>query len=234
MKIQLENLHSSYQGRNVLRDVSASFLPQLHFLIGLNGSGKTTLLHCIAGLQPFEGTLWIGDNKLNSLTPLEKARQVALVPQQLSLSFPLRIFDFVLNGRFPHLSWWGQYNKTDLEVARQSLNQVGMYGFRDRFVREISGGELQKVLLARALCQSTPILLLDEPAQSLDPKNRAWLYAFLHVLSTSGKTIICTTHDLEALAQPEARILALKEGAIVFDQQGNPPSHQWLMENVYS
>lgn len=187
----------------------------------------------MAGLHDFDGGLQLETQSLPELSSTERARLIALVPQQLSLAFPIRIFDFVLNGRFPHLNWWGQYSKEDTEIARQSLAEVGMQAFENRYLKEISGGELQKVLLARAICQQTPVLLLDEPAQSLDPKNRIWLYSFLHQYSQKGKTIICTTHDLEALETPDARVLALKDGQIVYDGVGENLRKEWLMEEVY-
>ncbi|MFK7923373.1 MAG: ABC transporter ATP-binding protein [Bacteroidia bacterium] len=218
MRIQLTHLSTHYQNRNVLRDVSVSFLPGLHYLIGANGSGKTTLLHILAGLQAYSGQVSIGDNELSKLDSKSLAQQLALVPQKLSLPFRIKVKDYILMGRFPYLNWLGEYKQEDHDKASAVMADLGLDGFAERDIQALSGGELQKVLLARGLCQETPILVLDEPAQSLDPWQQSWLYERLDELA--DRTIICATHDVEALQNPKAQVTAIRSGELLFQKEG--------------
>jgi len=220
LKIEVTHLSTRYQNRNVLRDVSVSFLPGLHYLIGANGSGKTTLLHILSGLQPYTGNVIIGEAELNTLNRKNLAQQLALVPQKLSLPFRVKVKDYILMGRFPYLNWLGEYKQTDRDKASQVMGDLGLAGFAERDIQQLSGGELQKVLLARGLCQETPILILDEPAQSLDPWQQAWLYERLDALANGKRTIICATHDAEALDNNKARVAAIREGELLFQMAG--------------
>ncbi|MEL6594163.1 MAG: ABC transporter ATP-binding protein, partial [Bacteroidota bacterium] len=180
MQITLNQLTAHYQNRSVLRDVSVSFVSGLSYLIGANGSGKTTLLHCLAGLHPFGGDILLDGKALPSGRNL--AQMIALVPQRIELPFRFSVEEYVLMGRFPYLNWLGTYQPEDRERARQAMSDLGISGFAERSLQQLSGGELQKVLLARAICQDTPVLLLDEPAQSLDPWQQNWLYQQLEAL----------------------------------------------------
>ena len=220
MPLSVVQLNARYRNRNVLGDVSVSFRSKLTYLIGANGSGKTTLLRCMAGLLPHEGEVILNQQPIKSLSRKEIAQQLAIVPQQFFPSFRIRVRDFVLSGRFPYLNWLGQYTRADYDKADQVLTELRLEGFSHRFVQELSGGELQKVLLARALCQDTPIMLLDEPAQSLDPFQKNWLYQKLTVLSQNGKTIVCATHDLAHLHQKDLSVIAIKSGRIFFHEAG--------------
>lgn len=228
MRIQVTQLSSHYQNRNVLRDVSVSFLPGLHYLIGANGSGKTTLLHILAGLQAYSGQVRIGEEELSKLDSKILAQRLALVPQKLSLPFRIKVKDYILMGRFPYLNWLGEYAQADHDKASTVMLEMGLDGFAERDIQSLSGGELQKVLLARGLCQDTPILVLDEPAQSLDPWQQAWLYERLDELAGGERTIICATHDPEALQNAEAEVSAIRNGELLFKKKGPIPKDDLL------
>lgn len=232
MSIQLHQVTVQPGKRSILRNVSLSFFNSLTYILGLNGSGKTTLLRTITGEIDFQGKVRIGEQDSSQLNARERALKLAVVRQRINLPFQVKIFDFVLMGRYAQLDWWGSYGNTDRRRVEEELDRMGVSDLRDRNLDEISGGELQKVLLARALVQDTPWLLLDEPGQQLDPRNRQELYKMLYDLSQEGKKILCSTHDREAVEQGESRIIGLKDGEVIYDQeQGNDWQTVW--ESVY-
>lgn len=215
-----------------MRNISLTLPSGIHYLIGLNGSGKTTLLKCLAGLIPFDGEIWVNDLPVHESRPGTLARQIAFVPQQLNISFRIPVYDFILTGRFPWLAWLGNYSARDHNAVKEWIDRLELNSLSGRYLDQISGGELQKVMLARAMVQETPLLLLDEPAQSLDPKNKAFLYDFLRKTAAKEKTIVCTTHDLEPLEDVSARIVGLKNGEIILERTGGLTAQE-AMELVY-
>ncbi len=232
MTLRLDKLSVSIRNRVILRDVSVSFPKGLSYLIGLNGCGKTTLLRCISQLLPYQGEIWLKDQPLKQFSPKMIARQLAVVPQHLNIPFKVKVYDFILMGRFPYLNWLGNYHSADHDSVNKSLAELQIEDLSGRNLDEISGGELQKVCIARALCQDTPVLLLDEPSQSLDPKNKAILYQQLEALGKSGKTLICVTHDLEPLENPDVQVIGLRAGEVVIQSTGGKIKSR-LMEEVY-
>ncbi|MDX2286719.1 MAG: ABC transporter ATP-binding protein [Bacteroidia bacterium] len=191
--------------------------PGLTYLAGVNGSGKTTLLKCIAGLRPFEGEIEAGGISQAAASPAAWARVVALAPQQALPPAHLTLSEFVCMGRFPWLKPWGAYSPQDLEAARRWMSRMGLSALPGRRTDELSGGEFQRAVLARTLCREAPVLLLDEPAQSLDPPARHGIYLLLQTLASQGLTVLCATHDPEALRMPGARVVGLREGRVVLD-----------------
>ena len=218
--------------REILRDVSLVFSPGLNYLVGLNGSGKTTLLNIISGSIPFEGEVKIADMPLSGFSSKSLSKLVAIVPQRLDLAFPVNVFDFVLMGRFPYLGWLGEYSPHDKDIATFALEKMKMADFRERDLQSLSGGEFQRVLIARGLSQETDIILLDEPAQSLDPLGKEEVYQILEGISGEGKTVICTTHDRYPMEHQEASFFGLNGGKLVLTEKG---SGMWekVMEKVY-
>ncbi len=149
----------------------------------------------------------------------ERALKLAVVSQRVNLPFQLNVLEFVLMGRYAKLDWWRSYGASDRKRVEEELERMGILGLKGREMNEISGGELQKVLLARALAQDTPWLLLDEPGQQLDPKSRKNLYQMLTDLSQEGKKIICSTHDREAVEAGNNRIIGMKDGEVVYSRE---------------
>ena len=227
-----KNIALSLKNRDILRDVSVSFDTGLHYLIGLNGSGKTSLIRCLLGLLPFQGQVLLANQNLDSVSSLARARKMAVVHQALHVPFRILVKDFTLMGRYPYLNWLGSYKQEDHELVNKQLERLGIADLAYRHLDEISGGELQKVFIARALAQNTPILILDEPAQSLDPKNKDFLYELLHQLASDDKLIICATHDLEPLKNPDARVIGMHSGKVVLDSKGGM-GRAFLMEQVF-
>ena len=218
--------------KKILGSVSCTLFGGLTYLIGLNGSGKTTLLRCLAGIAPYDGSIHLHQQELRQYAPRHLARQLAFVQQHINLPPHTETYDFVLMGRYPYLNWWGTYAAFDHQHCRQAMERLDVWELRNRRLTEISGGELQRVLLARALTQDTPLLLLDEPAQSLDPRHRRFVYQLLREVAAEGRTVICSTHDLEAIAVPGSRVIGLHAGDLIWDAPSGeiPPR---LLQAVY-
>jgi len=230
--ICLEDVSVDLGESPILHGLTFQFKSGLNFLIGLNGSGKTTLLKCITRDVAYHGKITLGKQNLKTLSPKAFARNIAIVHQTWNIPFRYKVIDFVMMGRFPFLAWWGGYQKSDYENVHNELQRMGVDHLAQRTLDEVSGGELQRVLLARALSQKTPLLLLDEPAQSLDPKGRVAIYRLLRKLASDDKTIICTSHDIDLLQVPDAYIWAIKDGKLIYQLRGNEFT-QSVMEDVY-
>ncbi|RMG59107.1 MAG: ABC transporter ATP-binding protein, partial [Bacteroidetes bacterium] len=139
--------------KRILESVSCQFLDGLTYLIGLNGSGKTTLLRCLAGIAPYEGNIFLRQKELRAYGQRSLARRLAFVQQHINLPAHIQTYDFVLMGRYPYLNWWGTYRAFDRAACRAAMERLEVWPLRERRLTEISGGELQRVLLARALTQ---------------------------------------------------------------------------------
>lgn len=185
-------------------------------ILGPNGSGKTTLLRCLTGgLQPLSGRIEIAGRDLCALSARELARLMAYVPQSTQSVFGHQVLDIVLMGRSAHLSPFRTPGKDDIEIARGALARVGAAHLAERSFSTISGGEKQLCLLARAIAQQTELLLLDEPAASLDFGNQARILDILAGLAADGLAIIMTTHHPDHAQQIGTSILAMRAGEAV-------------------
>ena len=226
-----EELSFSYGNLSVLHDVGLS-LERGSFtgLIGPNGCGKSTLLRILAGiLHPTKGRVLYDGRPLDAIPRRERATLLAYVPQQQRSVFPFTALEVVLTGRTPYGSRFRFESEPDREIAMRALADVGASHLAPRPVTELSGGEQQMVSVARALAQSAGILLLDEPAASLDLKHRAQLGSALRRLREErGLTALIVTHDLQMLDSGFDALFAMREGRIVAE---GPPS-EVLREDV--
>ncbi|UOG73313.1 ABC transporter ATP-binding protein [Hymenobacter tibetensis] len=184
---------------------------ELVCLLGPNGAGKSTLLRTLAGLQPpLSGQLHLADTALSSLSATERARQLSVVLTDRVEAGNLTVQDLVSLGRHPHTGWLGGLSTQDDAHVQAALAATGTTSFARRPVGELSDGERQKVLLARALAQDTPIVLLDEPTAHLDLPNRVALMRLLHQLARqTGKAILLSTHELDLALQAADRVWLL-------------------------
>jgi iron complex transport system ATP-binding protein len=228
-----EGLSFSYGSLEVVQDLSLS-LARGSFtgLIGPNGCGKSTLLRILAGiLEPAKGRVHYEGRALDEIPRRERATLIAYVPQQQRNVFPFTALEVVLTGRTPYGSRFRFESEADREIAMRALSDVGASHLASRPVTELSGGEQQMVSVARALAQNAGILLLDEPAASLDLKHRAQLGSALRRLQEErGLTALVVTHDLQMLDSSFDSLFVMREGRIV--AQG-PPS-EVLREEVLS
>ncbi len=213
MKITAQNIRLSYGARKILDNVHIS--GNAHEFIGLigpNGSGKSTLLKCIYRiLKPDAGQIFLDDTPLSSMSIKKSARCMAVVAQHNHYNFDFSVEEIVLMGRAPHKKALERDNAKDYEITRQALEKVGMAEFVSRSFTTLSGGEQQRVILARALAQQTPCLILDEPTNHLDITHQLQLMKLVKSLDV---TVISAIHDLNTAAMFCDRIYALKDGVI--------------------
>ncbi len=221
--IQLTDLHFSYGREPVLRGVSVRIEGGiLCGLFGPNGSGKTTLFKCCLNLlRSPRGTITLGGRDIRSLTVVETAKIVAYVPQQHKPPFPYLVKEVVLMGRTPHLGR-GIFDivGTHKAIAAESLDRVGILHLADRRYDQLSGGQRQLVLIARAIAQQTPVLVLDEPTSALDFSNQIRIWEILQELAREGRTVVACSHDPNHVAWFCDRVLVLSEGRVVVE--GHP------------
>ncbi|MDI6917372.1 MAG: ABC transporter ATP-binding protein [Thermoplasmatales archaeon] len=216
VKIRVENVSFSYDSVKVLKDITFEVDNEILGIIGPNGSGKTTLLKCISSiLKPRTGTIMLDNNELFTLNRKEIARSIGVVPQTASITFPLTVIDIVLMGRNPHKKRLEFETEKDIRIAENSLKATGIRHLANRLITELSGGELQKVIVARALAQEPKILLLDEPTAHLDINHQLEILEFIRNLNTEEKiTVISVFHDLNLAARFCDKLILLNQGKI--------------------
>lgn len=215
MRLIAEGLFFSRQGRPILRDLRLTLAPgRLVVVAGPNGVGKTTLIRLLLGLLPLDaGTIRLDGRDLADFTRHELARAVAYVPQGGLPSFPLTVFEAVLLGRRPHLAW--RPATTDLEYCAMALCRLGLDDLADRDLTALSGGQFQKVLIARALAQETASLFLDEPTASLDLRHQLEVLELLRGLARKeGKAVLASLHDINLARRFADDVLLLEPGRV--------------------
>ncbi len=204
-------------------------------LIGPNGAGKTTLLRAIIGAVGFEGSIAIEGKRSSTLKRRDLARSVALVPQHPVLPPGMRVVDYVLLGRTPHVHAVTGPSLQDFDVVAGVLEALSLTAFMDRDVTTLSGGELQRVVVARALAQESPILLLDEPTTSLDIGKQQEVLELVDSLRRERMlTVVSAMHDLTIAAQLPDRLVMLAEGSVVAEGDGPTVLDPLLIRTYYS
>lgn len=214
--LKIQNLSVSYGPRRILHDVSFEVHSgEVLALIGPNGAGKSTLIRAASGVIPYTGHVRTNGDDFAALSTLQRAKYIATVPQAVSLPPAYTVWETVLLGRTPYLGFLGQPSKKDEDIARESLARVSALPFAERRVGELSGGEQQRILLARALCQSTPILLLDEPTAHLDLQYQVGLLELVSELAHKDNlAVLVALHDLNLAAHYADRIALMVAGSI--------------------
>lgn len=200
MSIRLDHITLAYGSRTLLADICAEIAPgSLTALIGRNGTGKSTLLRAVAGLGPVTaGRIELCGHTLAGMTPRQRAETVSFVTTDKVRIANLACEDVVALGRAPYTNWIGRMQETDRAVVERALALVGMEAFARKTMDRMSDGECQRVMIARALAQDTPVMLLDEPTAFLDLPNRYELALLLRRLAhDEGKCILFSTHDLD-------------------------------------
>ena len=185
-------------------------------IIGPNGAGKTTLLRAVARLLPHDGTIRVDGVRVSSLSPKRLARLVAYVPQQPELPPDMTVGQYVLLGRTPHIGYFGVETAEDRSVCGDLLKSLDLAAMAERRLSTLSGGELQRLVLARALAQQAPVLLLDEPTSALDLGRRVEALELVDSLRRErGLTVLSALHDLTLAGQFADRLILLGEGRAV-------------------
>ncbi|HEX3001581.1 MAG TPA: ABC transporter ATP-binding protein [Methanoregula sp.] len=232
MNLKVENLSFRYNSHPVLQDIDCTAVPgEVVAILGPNGAGKTTLLRCLnASLRPRTGTVLVGEQDVLSLSRREIAQSMAYVPQHIE---PPRVtaFDAILLGRRPWIGW--DMQRDDILKVQSIIQQLGLSGLALRHVDAMSGGELQKVAIARALVQEPRVLLLDEPTSSLDLKNQHGIMQFIRsIVRIHNLTALMTLHDLNLALLYADKFLFIKDGT-VFGAGAVEVITPQLIEEVY-
>ena len=222
--IEIKNLNVHYGPRHILKNISLDVKPgEILALLGPNGSGKSTLIRALSGVTPVSSSdkgggtppLRLAGRDLGRLNAAARARLMAVVPQTVTLPPAFTVWETVLLGRTPYLNFLGQISAKDEAIARCALTKVDALSFAERRVGELSGGEQQRVLLARALAQSTPVLLLDEPTTHLDLQHQVGLLELVHKLARQENlTVLIALHDLNLAARYADRLALIVDGEI--------------------
>lgn len=213
MEISAENIHVLFDRKEILNGVDL-LAGDGRFIgvVGPNGSGKSTLLKCIYRvLKPTTGAIYLDDIALRNYSAKEAAKKIAVVAQHNLVGFDFTVQEMVLMGRAPHKNALDRDNAYDYQVVNDALKTAGMEAFKERSFSSLSGGEQQRVVLARALAQQTPCLILDEPTNHLDIKYQLQL---MRIVKESGCTIISAIHDLNIAARYCDEIYILSKGRI--------------------
>jgi iron complex transport system ATP-binding protein len=215
--LALESLAFGFPGRTVGRDVSFALEPgEVMCVLGPNGGGKTTLFRTVLGLLPkHDGVIRLQDREIENLSRSEIARRVGYVPQGHIGYFAFTVREFVLMGRTAHFGVFSAPGRMDRETAERSLESLGIAPLADSPVTEISGGERQLALVARALAQEPKLLVLDEPTASLDFGNQVRVLQRISALAASGISILFSSHDPDHAFLCARRALLLAEGRVL-------------------
>ena len=216
--INVKNLSHSFGEALVLKNISFQ-VPQRDFfiIIGPNGSGKTTLMKVISGiLKPQNGELKILNRPIDQYHRKALAKTIAFVPQMTFADFPFTVTEIVLMGRSPYLGILGLEQENDVEVASQAIAFTGLENLAHRKLDQLSGGEQQRVFIARAICQEPDIILLDEPTASLDLAYQVRIMDLMEKLKTEkGITVVMVSHDVNLAAMYADHLMLLHKGQVV-------------------
>jgi iron complex transport system ATP-binding protein len=215
--LKINNLSVFYGDRQILHDIQLEVKSaEIMVLLGPNGAGKSTLIRSISGVIPIRmGNIFVDQKDVTSLSTMERARHISVVPQAVSIPPAFTVWETVLLGRTPYLNFLGQTSAKDETIARQALEQVDVLHLTEKRMNEISGGEQQRVLLARTLAQDTPILLMDEPTTHLDISHQVDLLKLITKQAREKNlTVLIALHDLNLASMFADRIAIVQNGLL--------------------
>ncbi len=234
VRLEVKDVNFAYDSVNICDNINFEVNSgEIVSIIGPNGSGKTTILRCITKiLKPYVGGTFIDGKNLQKISYKELARLISYVPQNFNISFPFLVLEVLIMGRKPYIRW--HPSDEDLRIVKEILELMEMENLAYRYFDELSDGEKQKAMIARALVQKTPVLLLDEPTANLDIKHQ------LQVLSLIKKTtkendiaVLMAIHDINLAARFSDKILMLKKGKIAIAGQPDQVLTPHNIKTVY-
>ena len=230
--ISARNLHFGRDGHVILDDVDLDVPDgETVGLVGPNGSGKTTLLRLLYGAcKPDEGTILLDGTDITELRQGQLARRIAVVPQERPTTYSQTLADMVMLGRMPHQGLIRSHTRSDYHAVVDALNDVGLLAFAERPINSLSGGEMQRALIARALCQQTDHLLLDEPTNHLDLRYQLDVLAMIRQLQGTKVVVL---HDLNLASRFCDRIAVMANGRIVASGRPEQVLQGDLIRSVY-
>lgn len=216
-RIEIDNITFGYDKTPLFQNLSAEVADaEFCALMGPNGSGKTTLLKCICGLLPITaGEIRVNGKPITAYQTMELAKLISYVPQRQDNVFDISVYDLVMMGLYPYQKKWQLPTVEDDAVVCEMLERCNLTHLRGRLLRELSGGELQRSLIARAMAQQTPIMLLDEPLSNLDVSHRYEIMDILADLNRQGVMVIIIMHDFPIAIEYATHALLVKHGKVV-------------------
>lgn len=221
--LEVKNVSVALGGREIIKNVSFSAGKSENIsLIGTNGAGKTTLLRAVSSLLKYSGSVSAEGSDISLLSEKEKAKLISYVPQGAEITGDFEVRHFLELARYPYRRPWEKLSQEDKAAIEKAVELTGTALFTERKLATLSGGERQRILIAGAIAQETSILLLDEPLTYLDPVQRIAISEIIRKTTKTGKLVITVTHEINEALVFSDRILALKNGTLVFD--GKPDS----------
>jgi iron complex transport system ATP-binding protein len=234
--ILAENLWCGYPDHTVLRGIAFS-VEEGEFLgiLGPNGSGKTTLLHALSGILPFqEGRIEILGLPLDQIKPKQRARRIAVVTQDSEVRFPFTCEEVVRMGRYPHRKRWQLDSAEDMMAVQRAMALTDTAMLADRLITAVSGGERQRVIMAKTLAQEAKIMLLDEATSAMDVHRKLHMFKVLKQLHGNDKlTVVAVMHDVNLAALFCHRMIFIRDGCVVADGPSNSVLIPEVLEEVY-
>lgn len=233
--LRVKDLRAGYDATEIVHDVSFEVGDgEFACIIGANGCGKTTLLKNLLGLiKPFGGSVEMNGKDVLSMDEKEMARHFAYIPQAHTPPFPFAVRDVVLMGRTPHMGRLAVVSPKDRRIAYGALVQLGIEHLADETYTDLSGGQRQLVLIARALTQQPELLIMDEPTASLDFGNQQLVLSRMKTLAKSGMSVIMVTHDPDHALFCADRVIVMKEGSILLDGSSEETITTETLQEIY-
>lgn len=213
------NVNIAMGETTIVRDISFTVEPgEFVGIIGPNGAGKSTLLRGLRGIVPVTaGDVCLFEQPVDTLGHKQMARMAAYMQQEVNVGFGFTAEEVVLAGRYPYLKWWQNEREEDYRVARKYMAFTGVEHLADHPVQQVSGGERQRILLAKVLAQETPLIFLDEPTASLDLVYQEEIFRCCQTMCSQGKTVLIIAHDLKLAAKFCSRLILLARGSVIAD-----------------
>lgn len=213
--LDLKNVCSAYENKEILHNINLSIeTGKITVLAGPNGCGKSTLLKTMMGMVPkTSGGIWINNKEIGLYKPDEIAQKIAYLPQNRNVP-DITVKRMVLHGRFPYLKYPRRYRPEDIEIAQKAIQEVGMETYADKNMNQLSGGMQQKVYIAMALAQDTPVIMMDEPTSFLDIVYQIKLMEMARSLAEHGKAVVLVLHDIAMALRNADHLILLKDGYI--------------------
>ena len=234
--LKIKNLYSGYDDLDIIKDISIDVNKGENlFIIGPNGCGKSTLLKSIANVIDYRGNIKIDDKEVSSFDRKTLAKKVGLMSQISEIHFPYTVYDTVSLGRYPYTKgFFSSLSKEDIKIVLDNIEKVGLTKEKDKMITDLSGGQLQRVFLAKLFSQDPDIILLDEPTNHLDYKYQIELLEYVKIWSKSkNKIVVGVLHDLNLVHNFADNVIMLDKGVIVSKGKTKEVLNDFKLKDVY-